>query len=59
VYTKQGTMLKNKLHGEAVLGNPSKEVVRSLKRSLKQLQKEMADLEDKLLALVKQSTKIY
>ncbi|REG81422.1 IS110 family RNA-guided transposase [Winogradskyella sediminis] len=53
VYTKQSTMLKNKLHGEAVLGNPSKEVVRSLKRSLKQLQKEMADLEDKLLALVK------
>ena len=53
VYTKQSTMLKNKLHGEDVLGNPSKVVVRSLKRSLKQLQKEMADLEDKLLVLVK------
>jgi len=22
IYTKQSTMLKNKLHGEAVLGNP-------------------------------------
>jgi len=55
VYTKQSTMLKNKLHGEAVLGEPSKAVVRSLKRSLKQLEKEMKSLEDKLLILVKQS----
>lgn len=35
VYTKQSTMLKNKLHGEGVLGNPSKAVMKSLKRSLK------------------------
>jgi transposase len=55
VYTKQSIMLKNKLHGEAVLGEPSKAVVRSLKRSLKQLTKEMRTLEDKLLVLVKQS----
>jgi len=55
VYTKQSTMLKNKLHGEAVLGNPSKAVVSSLKRSLKQLEKEMEKLEDKLLILVKQA----
>jgi transposase len=41
VYTKQSTMLKNKLHGEAVLGNPSKEVVPSLKRSLRQLQRKI------------------
>jgi transposase len=54
-YTKQSTMLKNKLHGEAVLGNPSKVVVTSLKRSLRQLQKEIKDLEDKLLVLVKQT----
>ncbi len=54
VYTKQSTMLKNKLHGEAVLGNPSKAVVGSLKRSLKQVQKEMKTLEEKLLILVKQ-----
>jgi len=55
VYTKQSTMLKNKLHGESVLGEPSKAVARSLKRSLKQLAKEMKNLEDKLLVLVKQA----
>ncbi len=55
VYTKQSTMLKNKLHGESVLGEPSKAVVRSLKRSLKQLAKEKGNLEDKLLILVKQA----
>ena len=54
IYTKQCTMLKNKLHGEDVLGDPSKAVVRSLKRSLKQLKKEIKILEDKLLVLVKQ-----
>ncbi len=37
IYTKHSTMLKNKLHGEAVLGEPSKAVVKSLKRSLAQL----------------------
>ena len=37
VYTKQSTILKNKLHGEAVLGEPSKAVVGFLKRSLKQI----------------------
>ena len=55
VYTKQSTMLKNKLHGEAVLGNPSKAVVSSLKRSLKQLDKEIKNLEAKLLVLVKEA----
>jgi len=54
VYTKQSTMLKNKLHGEAVLGNPSKVIVSSLKRSLKQVKKELEILESKLLLLVKQ-----
>ncbi|MDW5290371.1 IS110 family transposase [Formosa sp. PL04] len=54
VYTKQSTMLKNKIHGETVLGNPSKVVVSSLKRSLKHVQKELKNLEDKLLVLVKQ-----
>jgi len=53
VYIKQSTMIKNKLHGEDVLGNPSKIVVSSLNRSLKQLKKEMKTLEDKLLNLVK------
>lgn len=54
VYTKQSTMLKNKIHGEAVLGNPSKAVLSSLRRSLKQIQKEIKTLEDKLLILVKE-----
>ena len=54
IYTKQSTMLKNKLHGELVLGNPSKVVVGSLKRSLKQVKKELETLETKLLLLVKQ-----
>ena len=35
VYTKQQTQLKNKVHGESVLGYPSKEVLSSLKRQLK------------------------
>jgi transposase len=54
VYTKQSTMLKNKLHGESVLGHPSKVVLTSLKRSLRQLQREIKLLEDKLLVLVKE-----
>ena len=53
-YTKQSTMLKNKIHGEEVLGNPSKIVVVSLKRSLRQLEKEKKNLETKLLILVKE-----
>ena len=54
VYTKQSTMLKNKIHGEAVLGEPSKAVVRSLKRSLTQVDKEIKSLGERLLGLVKQ-----
>lgn len=45
VYTKQSTMLKNKLHGEDVLGVPSKLVVNSLNRQLKTIQKELKKLE--------------
>ena len=45
-------MLKSKLHGEAVLGQPSKLVVTSLKRSLRQLKKEIDTIEEKLLLLV-------
>jgi transposase len=52
IYTKQSTMLKNKLHGEVVLGQPSKLVVTSLKRSLRQLKKEIDTIEEKLLLLV-------
>jgi len=54
LYFKQSTALKNKIHGEDVLGNPSLLVVRSLKRSLKQIQKEIKQLEEKLTEIVKQ-----
>ncbi|MDC1162100.1 transposase, partial [Tenacibaculum sp.] len=53
VYTKQSTMLKNKIHGEEVLGIPSTSVLQSIVRSLKQLKKEMKTLEEKLLKLIK------
>ena len=54
VYTKQSTMLKNKIHGEEVLGIPSKLVIQSLKRQLKHLQKEIGQLEEVLLKNVKE-----
>ena len=54
LYFKQSTALKNKIHGEDVLGNPSSLVLRSLKRSLKQIQKEIKHLEEKLTEIVKQ-----
>lgn len=53
VYTKQSTMLKNKIHGEKVLGNPSKVVTSSLKFSLRQVEKQIEKVETALLALVK------
>ncbi len=53
LYTKQSTQIKNKIHGERVLGFPSKVVVRSLKRQLKNLEKEMKLLEENLLKNVK------
>jgi len=53
LYTKQSTAIKNKLHGEEVLGIPSKDVFRSLKRLLKSIQKEIKILEEKLHELIK------
>jgi transposase len=52
-YHKQSTQIKNKLHGEEALGNPSKTAVRSLKRSLKNIQKEIELIEDELEEMVK------
>ena len=52
-YLKKRTATKNKLHGEEVLGTPSKYVYRSLKRDLKHLNKEIKGIEDRLLELVK------
>lgn len=53
-YLKKRTATKNKMHGEEILGIPSKFVYRSLKRDLKHLDKEIKSLEDRLLQLVKQ-----
>ena len=53
-YLKQRTATKNKLHGEEVLGVPSRFVYRSLKRQEKHLNKEIDQLEQRLLVLVKQ-----
>jgi len=53
-YIKQRTATKNKLHGEDVLGIPSRMVYSSLKRQLKHLDKEIVMLEKRLLELVKQ-----
>lgn len=53
-YLKQRTATKNKIHGEAVLGIPSKFVYRSLIRNRKQLDKEVAAIESKILSLVKE-----
>lgn len=55
MYTKQSTQLKNKIHGESALGNPSKSVTRSLKRQLKSLQKELQFIETTLEENVKQT----
>ena len=51
---KKRTATKNKIHGEQVLGVPSKFVYRSLNRVKKYLDKEILGIEDKLLSLVKQ-----
>lgn len=53
IYSKQSTQLKNKIHGEEVLGKPSKAVLLSLKRSLKHLKKEIEVLEEALQENVK------
>ena len=53
-YLKKRTATKNKMHGEEVLGLPSKYVYRSLRRNRKHLDKEIKGIEEKLLSLVKQ-----
>jgi len=54
-YTKQSTALKNKIHGEKVLGIPCKGVLRSLERMLRTVQKEIRSLEKELETKVKVS----
>lgn len=53
VYFKHSTALKNKIHGESVLDNPSKLVLKSLKKSLKNIQTEIKNLESELTNLVR------
>jgi transposase len=55
---KKRTATKNKIHGEDVLGIPSKYVYRSLKRIKKYLDKEILGIEKKLLSLVKQEQQV-
>lgn len=52
-YIKQKTALDNKVHGEKVLGNPCKDVDRSLNRMLKMIRKEIITLEERLTELVR------
>jgi transposase len=51
---KMRTATKNKIHGEKVLGIPSKIAYRSLLKTKKFLEKELKGIEEKLLSLVKQ-----
>ena len=57
-FLKKRTATKNKLHGEEVLGIPSKWVYRSLKRDKKHLDKELKGIEERLLSLVKQEQQV-
>jgi transposase len=52
-YLKRRTSTKNKLHGERVLGIPSKLVVQSLLLDKKHIDRELAKIEKRLLLLVK------
>ena len=52
-YLKHRTATKNKIHGEDVLGVPSKAVYRSLRRNRKHLDKEMQLIEQRIASLVK------
>jgi transposase len=54
LYFKQSTAIKNKLHSLASRGIKSGVLVRSLKRQLKQLNKEIEILEDELEELIKE-----
>nr|WP_316931502.1 transposase [Maribacter antarcticus] len=53
-YLKKRIPTKNKMHGAAVLGLPSKIVYRSLRRNRKDLDKVIEGIDEKLLSLVKQ-----
>lgn len=54
-YTKRKTSTKNKVHGEEVMGRPSSFVLKSLKKDLKHISRELDGIEKQLLFLVKKS----
>jgi transposase len=53
LYFKQTTAIKNKLHSLASKGNTKGKMIRSLRRQLKQLQKEIKCLETEMELLIK------
>jgi transposase len=53
LYFKQSTAVKNKIHGENVLGKPSILVMKSLKQSKRNIEKLIKELEVRLTELVK------
>jgi len=57
-YLKKRTATKNKIHGEDVLGIPSKYAYGSLIRLKKYLDKEILGIEKRLLSLVKQDQQV-
>lgn len=57
VYTKQQTALKNKLHSLISSGRTSGGMVRSVRRQLKALKREITNLQDQMEALIKEHEK--
>ena len=53
-FIKNRTATKNKMHGEEVLGIPSKFTYRSLRRNKKHYDSEIKAIEEKILSLVKE-----
>lgn len=53
LYFKQSTAVKNKIHGEKVLGKPSSLVMKSLQQAKRNIEKQIKELEVRLTEIVK------
>jgi transposase len=53
LYLKQSTAIKNKIHGENVLGKPSRVVINSLQQAKRNIEKQIKSLEIRLTEVVK------
>lgn len=53
LYFKQSTAVKNKIHGEKVLGRPSSLVMKSLQQAKRNIEKQIKELEARLTEIVK------